>query len=74
VTVDVGVGVGVEGGMAVIRVVDDGIGFDPARLALGSHGLVGMRYRVQAEGGQLHIHTAPGAGTRVQALLPLAVA
>jgi signal transduction histidine kinase len=72
VTVDVGVGV--EGGMAVIRVVDDGIGFDPARLALGSHGLVGMRYRVQAEGGQLHIHTAPGAGTRVQALLPLAVA
>lgn len=70
VTVDVGV----EGGMAVIRVVDDGIGFDPARLALGSHGLVGMRYRVQAEGGQLHIHTAPGAGTRVQALLPLAVA
>ena len=70
VTVDVGV----EGGMAAIRVVDDGIGFDPARLALGSHGLVGMRYRVQAEGGQLHIHTAPGAGTRVQALLPLAVA
>ena len=70
VTVDVGV----EGGMAVIRVVDDGIGFDPARLALGSHGLVGMRYRVQAEGGQLQIHTAPGAGTRVQALLPLAVA
>ena len=70
VTVDVGV----EGGMAVIRVVDDGIGFDPARLALGSHGLVGMRYRVRAEGGQLHIDAAPGAGTRVQALLPLAAA
>jgi signal transduction histidine kinase len=27
---------------------------------------------VQAEGGQLQIDTAPGAGTRVQALLPLA--
>ena len=61
-------------GSALVRVTDDGAGFDPARLALGSHGLVGMRYRVQAEGGQLHIHTAPGAGTRVQALLPLAVA
>ena len=70
VTVDVGV----EGGMAAIRVGDDGIGFDPARLALGSHGLVGMRYRVRAEGGQLHIDAAPGAGTRVQALLPLAAA
>ena len=70
VTVDVGV----EGGMAAIRVGDDGIGFDLARLALGSHGLVGMRYRVQAEGGQLHIDAAPGAGTRVQALLPLAAA
>jgi signal transduction histidine kinase len=70
VTVDVGV----QDGMAAIRVGDDGIGFDPARLALGSHGLVGMRYRVQAEGGQLHIDAAPGAGTRVQALLPLAAA
>ena len=70
VTVDVGV----EGGMAAIRVGDDGIGFDPARLALGSHGLVGMRYRVRAEGGQLQIDAAPGAGTRVQALLPLAAA
>ncbi len=70
VTVDVGV----QDGMAAIRVGDDGIGFEPARLALGSHGLVGMRYRVQAEGGQLHIDAAPGAGTRVQALLPLAAA
>ena len=59
-------------GMASIRVSDDGLGFDPDQLALGSHGLVGMRYRVQAEGGQLQIDSAPGQGTRVQALLPLA--
>ncbi|GCL64655.1 CHASE3 domain-containing protein [Pseudaquabacterium pictum] len=64
--------VAAQDGQAAITVGDDGVGFDPARLALGSHGLVGMRYRVQAEGGQLHIDTAPGAGTRVQALLPLA--
>ncbi len=60
-----------QGDMAAIRVSDDGAGFDPARLAQGSHGLVGMRYRVQAEGGQLNIQTAPGTGTQVQALLPL---
>ncbi|MDH4390568.1 MAG: CHASE3 domain-containing protein [Aquabacterium sp.] len=60
-----------QGGMAAIRVTDDGAGFDLARVALGSHGLVGMRYRVQAEGGQLSIVAAPGAGTQVQALLPL---
>jgi signal transduction histidine kinase len=60
-----------QGGMAAISVGDDGLGFEPARLAQGSHGLVGMRYRVQAEGDQLAIQTAPGAGTRVQALLPL---
>jgi len=60
-------------GMASVEVRDDGAGFDPARLAQGSHGLVGMRYRVQAEGGQLLIHSAPGGGTRVQALLPLSV-
>jgi signal transduction histidine kinase len=64
--------VGLQDGMAAIGVSDDGIGFEPARLTLGSHGLVGMRYRVQAEGGQLRIDTAPGAGTRVLALLPLA--
>jgi signal transduction histidine kinase len=63
--------VAAQDGMARIRVDDDGVGFDPGRLAQGSHGLVGMRYRVQAEGGELAIHTAPGAGTQVQALLPL---
>lgn len=59
-----------EDGNACIRITDDGMGFDPARLALGSHGLVGMRYRVQAEGGTLVITSRPGTGTQVQALLP----
>jgi signal transduction histidine kinase len=66
-----------DGGGASVRVSDDGAGFDPARLAQltpGSHGLVGMRYRVQAEGGQLTITSQPGAGTQVQAVLPAAPA
>jgi signal transduction histidine kinase len=66
-----------EDGMAAIRVDDDGVGFDMAGRSanglspVGSHGLVGMRYRVQAEGGTLRIQSAPDKGTRVQALLPL---
>jgi signal transduction histidine kinase len=74
VTVTLGPAPGADG-MAVVRVQDDGVGFDPVqtgRQAPGSHGLVGMRYRVQAEGGQLSITSRPGAGTVVQALLPLA--
>ncbi len=61
-----------DDGSACIRITDDGRGFDPAQLALGSQGLVGMRYRVQADGGQLTITSQPGAGTQVQAVLPAA--
>lgn len=59
-----------DDGSALVRVTDDGAGFEPARLTVGSHGLVGMRYRVQAEGGTLTITSQPGAGTQVQAVLP----
>ena len=55
-----------------IRVVDDGKGFDPkvAQSADG-RGLQGMRFRVQACGGDLHIGSSPGKGTSVMASLPL---
>jgi signal transduction histidine kinase len=58
-------------GQAWVSVVDDGVGFDSGAVRLARHGLVGMRYRVQAEGGQLEVRSAPGQGTRVQARLPL---
>lgn len=49
-----------------LRVSDDGRGFDPA--ADGTHtglGLLLLRERAAAIGGQLRIQTAPGRGTRV---------
>ena len=58
-------------GLAWSSVQDDGIGFDTEAVRLARHGLVGMRYRVQAEGGQLDVQSSPGEGTRVQARLPL---
>ncbi len=63
--------VAAQGDMAAISVQDDGVGFDPGHMQVGSQGLVGMRYRVQAEGGRLLIEAAPERGARVLALLPL---
>ncbi|GAP36620.1 CHASE3 domain-containing protein [Piscinibacter sakaiensis] len=59
---------------ARLTVTDDGKGFDPSRTSSGRHGLIGMRYRIEAEGGQLSLRSAPGAGTTVSAVLPQAVA
>ncbi|MBE2242647.1 MAG: CHASE3 domain-containing protein [Burkholderiaceae bacterium] len=58
-------------GRAVIEVGDDGVGFDPARAKLAGNGLLGMRYRVEAECGSLRVHSAPGKGTSLEATLPL---
>jgi len=57
-------------GRAMISVRDDGKGFDPNRLNSGSHGLLGMRYRIEAEGGRMNLTTAPGKGTLIEATLP----
>lgn len=51
-------------------VEDDGIGFDAESQTAGRHGLVGMRYRIEALGGRLTIDSAPGRGTRLQVSLP----
>ncbi|MBC7941078.1 MAG: CHASE3 domain-containing protein [Chitinophagaceae bacterium] len=60
-----------DGEHAVLSVVDDGIGFDMAKVSLAARGLAGMRFRVQSGGGTLHIQSAPGEGTAVTARLPL---
>lgn len=57
-------------GMVELCVEDDGVGFDPALQPRSAYGLVGMRFRVEAERGRLHIVSAPGQGTRVQVTLP----
>ena len=52
-----------------IEVWDEGSGFDPAEATPG-FGLVGMRERVELEGGTLQIESYRGGGTRVFATLP----
>jgi signal transduction histidine kinase len=54
-----------------IEVGDDGVGFDPGRAAAGHHrGLLNMRARAGAAGGDMWIESRPGSGTRVIVTLP----
>lgn len=50
-----------------IRVVDFGIGFEPARAAFpdGHFGILGMGERMKRLGGRLDLRSTPGAGTTV---------
>ena len=52
----------------VLRVADDGAGFDPAAAARGKRwGMKTMRERAEAAGGRLEVDGAPGEGTIVRA-------
>jgi signal transduction histidine kinase len=53
-----------------LRVVDDGIGFDPGGVAGAGFGLISMRERVEELGGELHLESLPTTGTTVEAFLP----
>jgi signal transduction histidine kinase len=57
-----------------LRVSDDGTGFDPDGMAEldGHYGLRGMQERAQQVRGSVVIHSRPGHGTLVEAVVPTA--
>jgi PAS domain S-box-containing protein len=57
-----------------LTVEDDGIGFDPAEIARGHLGLIGMQQRAERIGAEVEVGHRPGNGTRVRMTLPLAAA
>jgi PAS domain S-box-containing protein len=59
----------------LVTVTDDGSGFEPMRVDAGESGLglLGMRERAAMLEGHLEVETAPGAGTRVRASLPVQI-
>lgn len=57
---------------AVLRVEDNGRGFDPAHRSEGL-GLRTLRSRVALLGGSVHLTAVPGQGTQCQIRLPLAL-
>ncbi|CAA9258199.1 MAG: Two-component system sensor histidine kinase/response regulator hybrid, partial [uncultured Chloroflexia bacterium] len=60
-----------EGHALRITVEDDGQGFVPREEYEGGHwGLVGLHERATRFGGSVAIDSAPGAGTRIQIVLP----
>jgi signal transduction histidine kinase len=69
-SIDVTVSAGERELTVVIR--DDGIGIDEERLStLQTHGLLGMRHRIEALGGRLNIRSlGPGRGTEFEFSLP----
>lgn len=62
-----------QGGQVLVEVDDDGMGFDTQRMRPSTHGLAGMRHRVEAANGTLTVVSSPGQGSRLSARLPATV-
>jgi PAS domain S-box-containing protein len=58
-------------GHIVLKIADNGKGFDAERAARKTLGLLGMKERTQMMGGVYHISGAPGKGTLVEVVVPL---
>lgn len=54
----------------VVRITDDGVGFDPAEIEAGM-GLANMRARALGLDGTLELRSGPGEGTTVVARIPI---
>jgi signal transduction histidine kinase len=53
-----------------VDIRDDGKGFNVTEVRPSTHGLAGMRHRVEAAGGRLMVSSTIGEGTRISAVLP----
>lgn len=54
-----------------LRVMDDGVGFDPQKNAVGSYGLQNIRERVAGMGGTCKIISFSGKGTSIEIKIPV---
>lgn len=55
----------------ILRIVDDGKGFDMETIGTGSYGLENMKERAQDLGGTCHIVSLPNKGTKVEVQVPI---
>lgn len=55
-----------------VQIQDNGSGFDMHSVRPNSHGLAGMRHRVEAAGGRLTVTSSLGDGTTISAVIPTA--
>lgn len=64
------VSLGMRAGLVEVSVRDNGSGFNTQAQPASAYGLVGMRFRVEAEGGTLTVVSSPGQGTLIQLRIP----
>jgi signal transduction histidine kinase len=50
----------------LLRIVDDGAGFDPSKTPKNHYGLINMKERARKANGEVSIDSSPGRGTRVE--------
>jgi signal transduction histidine kinase len=63
-----------ESHMVHLVVEDEGPGFDPGQHVESDHvGMLLMKERAEGVGGEIKLHSAPGRGTRLEAILPAGV-
>ena len=66
------VALGATADAITLRIVDDGVGFDPRLIqGKGGLGLISMRERVLHLGGEIAIESKPSGGTRLSTSVPL---
>jgi len=53
-----------------LNIEDDGVGFDPRLIETSGFGLVTMRERAAAMGGEFNLTSAPDEGTRIEVIIP----
>ena len=58
------------GGYVTAEVLDNGKGFNVNGVNPSSHGLTGMRHRVEAAGGRFAVASSPNQGAKITAVLP----
>jgi signal transduction histidine kinase len=59
-----------ESGSLLVRVSDDGKGFD-SKAGTDGFGLIGMRERAELAGGTMELRSSPGHGTTINAVIPV---
>ncbi|HEX7573179.1 MAG TPA: two-component regulator propeller domain-containing protein [Bacteroidota bacterium] len=66
----VGIVIGEEEGLFVLKVTDDGVGFDAETIKRGN-GLDNLQRRARQIGGTIHVVSRPGGGTSIEFSVPL---
>lgn len=59
-----------EGGVVLLSIRDNGVGFDTQDIELHGHGIAGIKHRTQMFHGSLTLSSSPGKGTHIEVRIP----